>query len=398
MTTRPVTSGSAGTAERPARIVILNNSQETFTPTMSGAIATCIWEMLRTPSPRGARRIVLSRPAAAAPYPYGATHFLDAGDRGLVRGRPERALRRLTGWAHPGQRGYAADALEHLTRLQPDAVICNNDPEIAVALTRRLPHTRVVHWFHNLEVASDARRRALTRDQRIRSVAVSGYLARAIEQVYRMTPLSVSVARNGVDSVRFRPGDPASDVPTVVFLGRVAVEKGTDTFLEAVRILARRGSAFRVLLIGDTNWGFSDGGPYGRRVEDLARDAEAGGVVLRRAGHVVRDALPDLLRSADIQVMSSRWDEPCALTILEGMASGLAMVATATGGTPELVGDAGLLVPRESPDAMADAVESLLRDGPARARRAAAARRRAESFTWARTWAALEDAALAPEA
>lgn len=380
-------------------VAILNNSRETFTPTVSGAIATCIWEMARRPSPAGARRTVLTMPAPAEPYADVPVEMLPVAPGRLLRGRPERAVRRITGWAHPEQRAYATAALARLREIRPDAVICNNDPEIAVFLARNLPRTRIVHWFHNLEVASDRWRRAYAREVRIASVAVSGYLARAVEQVYRMPALAIEVARNGVDNLRFRPASRVRDVQTVAFLGRVAVEKGTDTFLEAMGILAeRRVPAFEVLVIGDTNWGFSDGGPFGQRVDALARDLEARGVAVRRAGHVVRADLPDVLRSADILVHASRWDEPCALTLLEGMGSGLAVVATATGGTPELVGRAGILVPREQPEAMADAVERILRDAPLLSVLAAGARTRAEIFPWERTWDVLEGACLRPRA
>ena len=71
------------------------------------------------------------------------------------------------------------------------------------------------------------------------------------------------------------------------------------------------------------------------------------------------------------------------------MASGLAIVATSTGGTPELVGDCGLLVPREDPVAMADAIELLVEDGHRRESLAAAARARSEGFTWSSTWSHL---------
>lgn len=53
----------------------------------------------------------------------------------------------------------------------------------------------------------------------------------------------------------------------------------------------------------------------------------------------------EVLRTADVVVVPSRWAEPFALTALEGMAAGAAVVASDIGGIPEAVGTAGILVP-----------------------------------------------------
>jgi glycosyltransferase involved in cell wall biosynthesis len=381
-------------------VLWVNNSNETFTPTVSGAIATCLWELLLASADEVQAEVITPDVAAdvtAEPYAWPrvtrvrptALRLTGAGAYGA---RADRAVRRLTGWAHPRQADYARQVLAHARATGPELIVCNNDPEVAVALGRALPGTRVLHWFHNLELAADPWRRRLAAGSNVVPVAVSGYLARAVEQVYRLGPGAVAVARNGVDATRFTPGPPPERA-TVAFLGRVAVEKGTDTFLEALLLLAARGETPDVLIIGDTNWGFGDGGAFGQRISRLVADVEAAGVTVRRTGHLPRAEVPDALHGADVQVLGSRWDEPCALTVLEGMAAGLAMVVTATGGTPELVGAAGLLVPREDPAAMADALAGLLRDPERRRRHGAAARERAETFTWHRTWTALREAA-----
>ena len=43
-------------------------------------------------------------------------------------------------------------------------------------------------------------------------------------------------------------------------------------------------------------------------------------------------------------VVPSQWPDPCPLAVLEGLATGLAIVATAVGGSPEVLGDGGQLV------------------------------------------------------
>lgn len=378
-------------------VVLVNNSRETFTPTVSGAIATCLWEVANAAASRGDSPLVLSRPHPAEPYPWGPTRFLAPTARSLPS-PVDRAMRRATGWA-ADRRAWAHDVLRHLKANPARTVICNNDPELAVVLDRGLPGTRVVHWFHNLELSRDRWTRGYMSSS-IRSVAVSDYLARAAEQVYTLEPRSVEVAHNGVDTDRFAPTPPADDTtprPVVLgFLGRVAVEKAPDVFLEAALLLAERGLPFSVQLLGDTNWHGHDGGPYGTRVRGLVERLLDRGVAVRAPGHVVRQDVPAELRRADVHVVPSGWDEPFGLTTLEGMASGLAVVATATGGTPEVVGDAGVLVPRNDPGALADALARLVTDREALQHARVAARRRAETFTWDRTWAALHGEGTRP--
>lgn len=371
-------------------VLLVNNSRETFTPTASGAIATCLWELANAAPAPGTVHVV-STDHADDPYGWPRLHLVPAVVPLHERGRAGRAGRRLSGWAHPGQSAFARAALRTAREVGATTVVCNNDPEIAVHLARRLPDVEVIHWFHNLEVATDGVRRRLAASPRVRVVAVSAYLARAVEGVYRLGTGRVDVARNGVDSTRFAPDGSArpGEAPVVGFLGRVAVEKGVDLVLDAAGVLADRGVPHALLLVGDTNWHGNDGGPYGRRIAEQVAALRERGADVTTTGHVGRAELPAVLRRMDVQVLSSRWDEPCALTVLEGMASGNALVGTSTGGTPELVGDAGVLVPREDATAIADAVEAVLAEPGRAGALGRAARARAEEMGWDRTWAAL---------
>ncbi len=88
-----------------------------------------------------------------------------------------------------------------------------------------------------------------------------------------------------------------------------------------------------------------------------------------------RDDAPVLMQAADLLVSSSR-DEGMSNSILEAMALGLPVVATAVGGSPELITDAqsGLLVPSEDEQALADAIGRMVDDPALRARLGAGAR------------------------
>lgn len=380
-------------------LVFVNNSRETFTTSQSGAIATCISELARCAVANGVRTRIITRAHADRSLIVRDWSQLTVlpprkPERRGVLGLSDRVRRRLTGWGRPDQWQFAREVVDALkTEVRAPAVV-NNDPELAVHLRRAFPDRPVIHWFHNLEMASDRYRREFARDRGITSVAVSGYLARAVEQIYGMTPGAVRASLNGIDASLFLYVDRPNRTPVVGFLGRVAVEKGVDIFLEAALLLARRGLTFEVQLVGDTNWGGRQTNSYSDKVDLLLRDVRANGIPVHAFGHVEHSRVAEVLVGADIHVMPSRWDEPCGLALMEGMASGQAVVAAACDGIPEVVATAGALVPREDPVAFADALEPLILSPELRVSAAARARERAGLLTWEASWSRMRDVIL----
>lgn len=110
-----------------------------------------------------------------------------------------------------------------------------------------------------------------------------------------------------------------------VFVGRMSSEKGLDVLLEALAAAADPPFA----IVGD--------GPF---LEPLqARAAKLKLAHTSFTGRVGRDSLEHLLGRARYMVIPSLWDENAPLAALEGLAAGLPLLVSATGGLPELAGD-----------------------------------------------------------
>ncbi|HXE58538.1 MAG TPA: glycosyltransferase [Gemmatimonadales bacterium] len=205
---------------------------------------------------------------------------------------------------------------------------------------------------------SEATRRRLLADGIAPDRVAVVHSAIPIDEVRAAAPLGVR-ARLGLAPHRLLAANVAALTP----------EKGHDTLLAAAAILAPRAPELHWALAGD--------GPGRPALEDevLARGL-AGRVHL--LGH-----LPDpgrLIADADLFVFPSR-AEGLGTTILEAMALGVPVVASAVGGIPELLdGDAGVLVPPDDPDALAGAIAALLADPTRRRRVAEAGRARALAF------------------
>jgi glycosyltransferase involved in cell wall biosynthesis len=158
------------------------------------------------------------------------------------------------------------------------------------------------------------------------------------------------VIRNGVDPREFEAGEPDSGRPRLVAVGRLQAPKDAVTLIRALAAL--RGRPFEAVLVGD--------GPDRPTVEEEVRRLGLESTV-ELLGE--RDDVPELLRTADIFVLSSR-SEGLPLSILEAMAARLPVVASNVGGVSEVVvdGDTGLLVPPGDPQSLAAAIERLLED------------------------------------
>lgn len=167
---------------------------------------------------------------------------------------------------------------------------------------------------------------------------------------------------------RARPGEKVR-VPRILGAAALKPLKAYDVLLQALRMLRSQDVEFEFLLAGD--------GAERQRLEAMAGEFGLGDRV-KFLGTV--DDVPALLASGHLLVHPSR-TEGLSNTILEAMAEGLPVVATAVGGTPEILEDGrtGLLVPPGSPCAIADALRKLLRDAALRQRLGQAALRHVQA-------------------
>jgi len=370
--------------------VFINHTVETFTPTESGAIATHIHECCRAAMEQDYEPTVVSINCKAEPFGDVRTLLIDAPripeNPFLVK--LLRAERKFTGWRHLRQRAHAGNIARtiHEAGLERQPIILHNDPELLVFLRERFPQAFLIHHFHN-QISMSKRFVPQFREAVNVVTAVSRFTGQWIEETYGLPADSVQTIYNGVDIEAFHPPRRKADsLPVINFVGRTGIEKAPDLLLKAAAKLAEKTQAFRVQLLGSNHWHKYEKDDYQKELDRLTADLEKTGVQVHRPGHIARVDLPGLLGQAHINVVPSRWDEPFALTILEGMACGLASVVSRTGGAPEVVGDAGLLFERDSVEGLAEHLGALLWDEDLRAGYTRKARERAAQFTWEKTW------------
>ena len=183
---------------------------------------------------------------------------------------------------------------------------------------------------------------------------------------------TILIRGSGVNLERFapRPGEPEGvPAPVVLFAARLTREKGVYELVEAARILKAKGVKATFQLAGSPD----PGNPSSIQESVLARWRREGAVDL--LGHV--EAVDDLMAEATLVVLPT-YREGVPRTLLEAAAMGKPIVATDVPGCREAVihGVNGLLVPARDPQALADAIERLLRDADLRARMGRAGRQK----------------------
>lgn len=163
-----------------------------------------------------------------------------------------------------------------------------------------------------------------------------------------------------VKAERTRWGFTDDDV-VVGFMGRLVSDKGPEDVIRAVAALHARDPRVRLLIVGS---GRGQDGDVEEMLCALASERRWSFVVF--AGFQHAEAL--YYQAFDIFVLGTRTPEPYATSAVQAMMAGTPVVATATGGTPELVRHrvTGMLVPPNAPARMADAIEELLSDADLR--------------------------------
>lgn len=254
-----------------------------------------------------------------------------------------------------------------------------------------------IHTIHNVafqEMGGGVSRRVRVMAFRYRiggvvPVAIAEEVARTFEQLYGyknppLIPNGIPVsdyAPNLTKRTQFRLAhDVEPDATVIVHVGRFSEQKNHPLLLRAFACVQSK-APLHLWLVGD--------GELRPAMEQLARE-------LGIASHVrfwgVRSDVADVLNAADIFTLPSKY-EGNPMSVMEAMAAGLPVVATAVGGVPELIeeGVSGFLTPNENVDALATALQRLVDNVELRKQMGEAASRRAcEKFDIRHTMRAYE--------
>jgi glycosyltransferase involved in cell wall biosynthesis len=275
-------------------------------------------------------------------YVEGGSFFDDWRDITVTMTRVPSTLPRRGQPLHTAR--TVAEAIRAARELEPDIVYAYRywDLPFAVAVAAGRPTAAVYHlclpapahlprWMPPVLARVDT------------TVSVSEHTL----SLWRTTGLRTDraiVALTSVDLETYRPGDAASRAATrrelgidpqdrmIFFGGRIAREKGVDVLLRAFRLVAEKVGRSHLVVVGSAS-----AGPNPAEAAHFESELRALGDGLRVTWLPRRDDVVPLLQAADVATVPSVWPEPLSRSIMEALACGLPVVATAVGGSPEIL-------------------------------------------------------------
>jgi starch synthase (maltosyl-transferring) len=227
-----------------------------------------------------------------------------------------------------------------------------------VAVRLAAPLAGVAWVLSGVRVAEREKRWHLTLDRLTAGLAagqvcVSAGVLRFCRDVEGINPRRLTVIANGVNADLYERTTPMArtelglpgDVHVALSIGRLEVQKGLPFLLDAAERVIERRRDWRLIMVGD-----------GPERDWLRRRVDASPLLKGRVHWLGRrDDVPRLLKMADVLVLSSIW-EGMPNVVLEAMAAGRAVVATAVEGSEDLVvpGQTGWLVPPRDARALSE--------------------------------------------
>lgn len=276
-------------------------------------------------------------------------------------------------------------ALDAVRRFQADVVHVHEPvvPLVSLAVALRGPQP-LVGTFHAWSERDTAYRVA----RPIARAAVNRLAARiavsqpALDYHSRAAGVAAGTFRvvpNGVDVARFRSGRPIPELtkegaPTILFVGRLEPRKGLEQLVRAFVRVKQHRPTVRLLVVGE--------GPERARCQQLLTARLRADVLF--LGRVDEEDLPRFHASADLYVAPNLGGESFGIVLLEAMAAGLPVVASAIPGFRSVIRDGvdGRLVPPGNVAALADAIDTMLANAALRMALAQQAAATAERYDW----------------
>ncbi len=209
--------------------------------------------------------------------------------------------------------------------------------------------SRSVHWLFGRGSARQADR----------IITVSHSTVRDLQRLYGIPAAKIEVIHNGV-RLECKPRDPRTAAEFVankyrvskdylLTVGTIGPHKNMTTLVKAMKLLRERGEhSTQLLAVGAQDRKNS-------QVLEAIRSSNLTGEDIRFLGYVPDEDLPMLYSGSSLFVFPSLY-EGFGLPLAEAMACGVPVVASNTSSIPEVVGDAGLLVPPAQPEAFAEAI------------------------------------------
>ena len=199
-------------------------------------------------------------------------------------------------------------------------------------------------------------------------ILTSDYMKKRFSEIIPIE--KIEIIPSGVATDKFKPRESEKsnrEIKRIFFPSRPDDPlKGLNTLINAANILWKQRRDFRILVTGNTNINIEK---YPFLIQESWKS---------------EDEICSTYATSDFAVVPSLWAEPFGLAALEAMSSGIAVIASQTGGLPDFIedGKTGILVPPRDYEALASKMDELLDDEGYRLRLGIEARKHSLQYSW----------------
>lgn len=279
---------------------------------------------------------------------------------------------------------YLEETIKRIKKECYDLVIVENRPGFILKLKKRIEAKFVLH-LHNDFLNPETRESFSIFAEFDGIISVSDFITKRVRQIEANSSKCKTVY-NAIDLKRFltatakqRSAVGLSDKDfVIVYIGRLTKEKGILQLIQAIKQINDIPN-LRLMIIGASAY------RKDMRPTPFIKQLELESTPIRDrvifTGFIDYEQIPSYLKTANVSVIPSIWDEPFGLTVVEAMAAGLPLITTRSGGIPEICEGVATIVERSNViDDLAKAILDLYQHSEKREQMAAASLQRSKLF------------------
>ncbi len=279
---------------------------------------------------------------------------------------------------------FLEQALKHIRKEHYDGIIVENRPGFVLKLKKRTNSKLILH-LHNDFLNLNTREAKYIFDGFDGIVSVSEYITRRIQEI-SPDAIKCKTVHNAIDWQQFHTAT-ATQRGTlglsekdfvIVYSGRLTKEKGIMQLIQTIKQIHDIDN-LKLLIIGASSYG-KDMRPTSF-INQLEKESAPIHEKVVFTGFIDYKRMPSCLKSANMAIIPSMWEEPFGLTVVEAMAAGLPLITTRSGGIPEICEGVATIVDRANiVNQLAKAILDLYQHPEKRKQMAAASLERSKLF------------------
>ena len=266
---------------------------------------------------------------------------------------------------------YGHWAMQKIRSPKVDGLIIENRQGFILSDVLKTNIPTILH-LHNDTLSADAKEAPIILNRYDKIITVSDYIKRQVDTIAPND--KTTVVYNGIDIHRFASPKPRftrkdfhldENDFVALYTGRIAEIKGVRELIQAF-IRLNGYPDIKLLIVGSGNFADNNEDSYTSEVKKLAEKIKS---QVRFTGYIPYEEIPSIMPLADIGIVPSICEEAFSLSALESMAAGLPVIATCSGGLPEVINnECALLVDKDDHlvESLSDAIVNLYNNPSAR--------------------------------